>query len=194
MEQQQFEIKVNRIAELLGKTAYDVKFRHSPQSLLATLTKGDEEIAISVGWASEKDRFHVKGFYPCAINGKWRYNLKPVSITMTEKKSSEQMAMEICRRLMPTYREQLAQAVEWVAKENAFIKVRTEGIKAIAEVAGVFPRFVNGKECNEGRVIFYRDSDTSCEVCPNGIGFFNMDLKGVSLEQAKQIIQILKSE
>lgn len=194
MEQQQFEMKVNRIAELLGKTAFDVKYHYSPNSFWARLRKGDEDIGITYGGWQEEDRFHISGFYPHAIDGKEIYNLKTVSISMTEKKSSGEMAREICRRFMPTYREQLAQAIEWVAKENAFIKARTAGIKAIAEVAGVFPRFVNGKECNEGRVIFYRDSDTSCEVCPDGIGFFNMDLKGISLDLAKQIIQILKSE
>lgn len=194
MEQQQFEMKVNRIAQLLGKTPFDVEFRHSQNSLWARLRKGDEDIGIANGGRQEEDTFHISGFYPRAINGKEPYNLKTVSISMTEKKSPGQMAREICRRFMPTYQERLAEAVELVAATNGFIKERTEGIKAIAEVAGVPVNFVNGKEYNEGTVTIYDVDRGFFEVHSYCRGCFRMDLRGVPLEQAKQIIQILKSE
>lgn len=71
----------------------------------------DEVISISTGWHNG-DRLEIRGWFRGGLREFKRYNEPRHEISVTVKKTAEQVARDITRRLLPGYREALTLARE----------------------------------------------------------------------------------
>jgi len=189
MDRGAFVAKVEQLAEIME---YEIQYWHDSFNC-ARLNKAGCQFFIN----NERDhrslgRFYISSMYPTAMDGSREYHLESVEISMNEKKSAEQMAKEIKRRFMPKYLENYKKAVAFVQSQNKFIRTRQKTIRSIASLAGVEAKFMRQRDMGDGFCYFdYGDKYTG-DITSDGADRLEMKLRGLTVDQAWQIVQLLR--
>lgn len=129
-------------------------------------------------------RLQISGSYPHGTHQKvWGYEHH--SITVSPDRSDEAIAKDIQRRLLPKYLPELANVLER-------LRLHDEGANAQAEVAKDLAR-VLGTTPGVGEVSIYRSEHGiygRARILHGG-NAVNLDLNGLTPEQAHQILTII---
>jgi hypothetical protein len=166
---------------------------------------GDARIYIGFDGYNESTRLTISGHMHIGKNGSyvevyekgadgsgWNHVYSP-SITVAIKRGPKAVAKDIAKRFLPEYLRVFALAKAKVAEDNAYDTAITANLQHLAKVAGEsVPESFSWRR--EGRKSFtwrlrgnYHTVTASAEDC-------SLKLDNLTLEQAEQIIRLLKTE
>lgn len=138
-----FDAKVEDIADEL-KYGVGVSTVDSDWLNRAVLISGDKQIEICQGENHKGlDRLSIYAKYPAPFDGDYRYQKPSESITVAYSKTAAQIAKDIKRRLLPGYKEKLAEEINKDDARQASHDEFVETLTVIGEAVGVKPHSFN---------------------------------------------------
>lgn len=188
MDRGAFVAKVEKLAAALE---YEIAYWHDSFNC-ARLNKACRQFFIN----NERDhrslgRFYISSMYPKAMDGSRASGLQSVEISMDERKPATQMAKEIRRRFMPKYLENFKKAVAFVMSQDSFIRTRRATIRSIAALAGVDTKFMRPNDMGDG-YCYFEYGTTTGDITSDGADRLKMKLGKLTIDQAWQIVQLLR--
>ena len=187
MEKQAFWGCVQVIAEELDYIVEWPPGDHSTKT--AHVINGNVRLWIGNDTWGAKGRITISGCYPRAEDGRRPYGTESHEITVTEKKTPQQIAKEIERRLLPKYLPDLEKAVKQIQEHEDYVGTRIRNMRELAQFAGV--RFASPNDNRDPAFRFGGDRDYDHLVKPHGKNLVNMELSSLTVEQAKAVIAVL---
>ena len=189
MEKQAFRDYVVAIANKLG---YQVEWPPDDSNRkTAHIFNGDVRLWVGNDTWQAKGRITISGCYPTAEDGR-RIRIEEHSITVTETKTPQQIAREIERRLLSVYLPDLERAVKQIQKHEEYIGTRIRNMRELATFAGAKFILPGARDRQQDPVFrFGGDRDYDHLVKPHGKNSVNMELSGLTVQQAKAVIAAL---
>lgn len=138
MEKQEFQDKVQKVADILGYTMILPEEQFIKQ---ATLIQDNIKINIRNGGYQQVNKIHISGSYPHDCHGGINYHgLKNSAINCAATKTPEQIARDIQKRFLPDYMEDMKKIINTNENVQQYADARYETIKTIADLLGVSPQ------------------------------------------------------
>ncbi|MCJ7663061.1 MAG: hypothetical protein MUO24_02335 [Desulfobacterales bacterium] len=144
MDKPEFHAKITEVAELLGMKVEDPGSNYLVLILVGKGERGGRFYARS--WSNDRDKLMVSGEYPrfdgqsCSPKDE-----RPVGISLA--KTAAQIAHDIERRVLPTYRANLAIAWERFDAWTASRERREQMMQRIADEVGANYLLGDGRGC-----------------------------------------------
>ena len=138
MEKQEFQDKIETIADLLG--GYWVAFPEESYNNQATLTKDNITINIQNSGYQKENKISISGSYPHDCHGGISYHdLRNPSIGCSKDKTAEQIARDIQKRFLPAYLEDLQKVLTTNKKTQEYADANYQTINTLADLLGITP-------------------------------------------------------
>lgn len=179
-----FDRKMSQVAKILG---YSVELDTEGLNIARLMSEpdGDPRFYEDISIRSYDDRLSICGWYPRAKDGCWLAHNLDSSITVTEKKTAEQVVKDMERRLLPDYRKNLATVIRNI-KEYEQAGAKQEA--CLQELA-----LVCGAEVNQvDKFIWYTVRKEKVEVRVSSPDSVSLEIRGIGFERAKAILNILR--
>lgn len=181
-----FVTKIEQAFESLGLEIFEPYGRKSDEMRSATIRGSSRNayLSASIERYGYKGRILVNLWYsgPLTRRDVWGWDSKPLSITIAESKTAEQIANDIKRRILPPLAESIKKADEVLQKRNEY----DDKLRANVRLLGGDPDRESGRINTS--VYFEGGSAT---VSGDSV---RMDIYSVSPETAKKIMELVEKK
>lgn len=177
------QAKMRQVFKLLGFTVVEPLDPNTWSARLSAV-KDQADIFIESDGYMSQGRFVITGSYPRTRRGEYiSYGINKVEITVTNKKTAEQVVKDIERRFMPDYMVELNKVIKQVeddndyhdSRESMLTELKGSKLDDYEEKNGEFS--ISSTYGVWGTVKAYRDNVT-------------IELRDLTVKQAKQILDI----
>jgi len=186
MELQEFKDTINQVATILKMEVEFPPDEDMQWHRWAYLKKDYRSIRILNG---DEHKLHISGDFPKSIKGEPSRYGSAIDINISASKTSEQMARDIERRLLPIYLPELEKAVNQVNQINRYHQKREANIQKMAEYFGV-----EFKEDKEPSIYVYKEiKGLGPRIVAQGEDAIKFELE-LTPEMAIKVFDLLKQE
>lgn len=181
----------DKMKEVLGLLGFEVDWE-SEESSWRPAVSGKKADGTGLSFEEEGGRIWITGENP---DGKYvkvydtdHKEVENVKISVKSEKSSQQIAADIKRRLLPDYLRRFELAKKKIAEEEAYKNLVIQNIKTLT---GKDP---SEQEIRDGMVRYFGLAEDGDAMIRVGGEWITLELRSINMDQAKKVMDLLRKK